>query len=130
MPGDLTPPVVTIKASRSFRLSKIGRRVKLKVKSNEAGTASVKLTLKPSAAARKRGKLKNRTVTIASRRIKIKAGTTTLNLKTTKKGKALIKKLRRLGRTVTTQKATITAVVTDAAGNRATKTATTKLSRR
>jgi hypothetical protein len=111
--GDLVPPKQSFKLPSSLKLSAIVKALKkglkIKLKSNEAGTA--KLTL---------GKL-------ATAKGNVKVGTTTLKFKFTKSGKKAINKLAAKGKKAKSLSVTLTSVVTDGSGNASTVAKTTKI---
>lgn len=121
-PGDLTAPILKLKLASKFKLSKIKSSFAASVSSSEA-TPSAKLTLtlpaKLKTARAKAPKL------VASAKLSLKAGSNKVKLKLTKTGKKLLKTLRKGG--YATQKVTVTVTATDAAGNAAATTKTTKL---
>jgi hypothetical protein len=111
--GDLVAPVQSFKLPTKLKLSAIlkalGKGLKIKLKSNEAGTA--KLTF---------GKL-------ATAKGPVKAGTTTMKFKFTKAGKKQIKKLAAKGKKAKPLSVSLTSVVTDASGNASTVVKKTKI---
>lgn len=124
VPGDLTAPVGGISLASKLKLKKIGKRIKFKLKSSEAGTLSATLT---TASPRRsgRGAAAAKQVTLASAaRQAAKAGSNSVSLKVTKAGKRAIKKLIAYRKS---QSATLAVTLTDAAGNVTTVVKSTKL---
>lgn len=119
VPGDLAAPVQSIKLASNLKrktLTKAFKKgYKVKVKSNEPGTASLTLAF-PKAKAGK-------AVTLAKASRSVIAGTTTVKLKFTKAGKKALKKLR----TRSSRLATLTSTVTDVSGNVSTLVKRTKI---
>lgn len=117
--GDLVAPAQSLTISKKLRLSALLRAVKsglkVKLKSNEAGSARLTLTL---------GKTR-----LASGTAQAKAGTVTVKLKFTKSGKKALKKLKARGRKFKSQKATLTSVLTDSSGNSSSKSKSTTIKR-
>jgi hypothetical protein len=107
--GDLVAPNQSVKLSSKLKRNSLTKAFKkgykVKVKSNEAGTASLALAF-PKAKAGK-------AVTLAKANRSVIAGTTTVTLKFTKVGKKALKKLRKRS----SRLATLTSTVTDASGN-------------
>lgn len=118
-PGDLVAPVQTIKLASNLKRKTLAKSFKkgykVKVKSNEAGGASLTLAF-PKAKAGK-------AVTLAKASRNVIAGTTTVKLKFTKAGKKALKKLRKRS----SRLATLTSTVTDASGNVSTLVKRTKI---
>jgi hypothetical protein len=111
--GDLVPPVQSFKLAGKIKISALVKALKkglkIKLKSNEVGTA--KLTL---------GKF-------ASAKGNVKVGTNTLTLKFSKSGKKALKKFAAKGKKAKPLSVTLTSVVKDASGNASTVTKTTKI---
>lgn len=124
VPGDLTSPIGKITLAKKLKLKKIGKRIKFKLNSSEAGTLSAKLT---TATPKRRGKSK-KPVTLASAKTRAaKAGTNTVSLTVSKGGKKAIKKLISYKKA---QTATLTITLTDGSGNVTTVVKSTKLALR
>lgn len=111
-PGDLVAPVQSFKLSNKLKLASLVKALKkgykIKLKSNEAGTA--KLTL---------GKL-------ASARSSVKAGSNNITLKFSKSGKRAVRKLA-AKKHPKSLSVTLTSVVTDSSGNASTFGKKTKI---
>lgn len=131
VPGDLTSPIGKITLARVLRLAKIGKKIKFKLNSNEAGRAVSTLTSTPNLPKAHRGgkkssdAAKKRPVKLASASTVLVAGTRTISLKVTKTGKKTIKKMLAARKN---QKATLTVTLTDASGNVTTVVKNTTLS--
>lgn len=119
--GDLTSPVGKISLAKKLKLKKIGKRIKFKLNSNEAGTLKAKLT---TATPKRRGKSKKQVTLASSKTLAAKAGSNTVNLTVSKTGKKSIKKLVSYKKS---QTATLSITLTDAAGNVTTVVKSTKL---
>jgi hypothetical protein len=113
LPGDLVAPTASFKLPSKLKISSLVKSLKkgykLKLSSTEAGTASLKL-----------GKL-------ASISKPVKVGSNTFYLKFSKSGKKQIKKLAKKGKKAKPLTVSLTSVVTDASGNAATVTKSTKI---
>lgn len=125
-PGDLAPPVLGLILAKKFKFSKIRSSLSFAFNSSEASTASFKLTLPAKLKTSASSKSKPRT--LATAKLSVAGGTTKVKLKLTKSGKKLIAKLRK--DKYPPQTATLTVTATDASGNSATTTRTTKLARK
>jgi hypothetical protein len=124
VPGDLSPPALAIKLAKKFKLKKLGSKVPLSVSASEPVQATIRMTLPAKLKGTKSSKTKSPTI-VASAKLSLKAGTTKLKLKITKAGKKVLKRIRK--QRLPNQTATVTVTATDAAGNSATTTKTTKL---
>lgn len=123
--GDLTSPIGRITLARKLTLGRLGKKLKVKLNSSEAGNAVAKLTTTP--AGRRSGRASaaaKKPVTIASARQVIAAGNNKLTLRVTKKG---AKALKTLLKNRKSQSATLTVTLTDNAGNVTTVVKNTKL---
>lgn len=116
VPGDLMPPVGKLTLAKRINLRK---KIRFRVRSDEAGTAVATLTTArmPAAAARK-------PVRLATANAVIKAGTTTVSLKLTKSGRKAFKRIAKNGKSYA---ATLTVTLTDAVGNISTLVKKSKL---
>jgi hypothetical protein len=112
-PGDLVAPVQSFKLPSKLKISALMKALKkgykIKLTSNEAGSAKLKL-----------GKL-------ASVTGSVKPGSNSLKLKFSKSGKKAIKKLAAQGKHAKSRSISLTSVVTDASGNASTIVKKTKL---
>ncbi len=117
--GDLVAPKQTLKLPAKLKRSSLARAFKkgfrVKVKSDEAGPATLTLVF-PKVKA-------GRAVTLAKASNTVSAGTTTVKLKFTRPGKKALKKLRKRS----SRLATLTSTVTDASGNASTLVKRTKI---
>jgi hypothetical protein len=113
-PGDLVAPAQSFrlasKLKRSVLVKAFKKGFKVRVKSNEAGSAKLALTLPLPA---KRAKSRPKSVTLAGAVKRVRAGTTTIALKFTKPGKKALRKFARRS----SHTALLTSTVTDASGN-------------
>lgn len=118
-PGDLVAPTQKLSIASKLKVGTLikafKKGLKVKLTSSEVGSAKITLAL---------GKAKLATA-IAS----TKVGTTTIRIKFTKSGKKALGKLRKKGRRFKSRKATLTSVITDAAGNVATSSKTVTIKR-
>jgi hypothetical protein len=112
-PGDLVAPTQSFKLPGKLKVSALVKALKkgykIKLKSNEAGTAQLSL-----------GKLAKVTKSVTP-------GTTTLKLKFSKSGKKAIRKLAAKGRKAKPLSVTLTSLVTDSSGNASTVAKKTKI---
>ena len=117
-PKDTTPPVAALTSARGQKLKQVlAKGLHLTLATNEAGKATVTVTV--DAATARKLHLK-REVGRAS--ADVRAGKLELTVKLTAKARKAIKKLRKV-------RLTVRAVVTDAAGNPATRSMTVTLKR-
>ena len=123
-PGDLTSPIGAITLAKKLKLGKIGKKIKFKLNSNEAGSALSTLTTTPPGRAKKGRASAKKPFTLAAATTTLKVGTNTVSMKVSKKGKKTIKKIIASGKS---QKGTLQVTLTDAAGNATTVVKTTKL---
>jgi hypothetical protein len=111
--GDLVAPAQSFKLPTKLKISTLAKALKkgykIKLTSNEAGSAKLKL-----------GKL-------ASVTGSVKPGSNSLKLKFSKSGKKAIKKLAAQGKHAKSRSISLTSVVTDASGNASTIVKKTKL---
>jgi hypothetical protein len=123
-PGDLVAPTQSIKLPNKIKLASLLKALKkgykVKLTSNEPGTAKLALTLP---AATTSAKKKSKPVTLATASKAVKAGTNSITLKFTKSGKKALKKLsKKHSRSVV-----LSSTVTDASGNASTIAKTAKI---
>ncbi len=116
VPGDLTPPAGRLTVAKRLNLR---RKIRLRLRSDEAGVADVALTVPKLPRAAAKGPVK-----LATAKATIKNGANTISLKLTRSGRKAFKRIAKSGKS---SGATFSVTLTDAAGNASTVTKKTKL---
>jgi hypothetical protein len=126
--GDLLAPSVRLKPSKHLKLSKLGKKLKLKLSSTEAGRATITMALPKSlpSKSKPRPKKSKRKLVIAKFTGNIAVGSSTVTLKFNKAGLRALKQLSSSGSDIV-ESVSFSLVVTDAAGNVGSATKTSKL---
>ncbi|MBI4898647.1 MAG: hypothetical protein HY827_09830 [Actinobacteria bacterium] len=116
VPGDLSPPTGKLTVAKRLNLR---RKIRIRLRSDEAGAAIVALTVPKMPRAAAKGSVK-----LAGAKATLKVGANTISLKLTKAGR---KAFKRIAKSRRSSAATVTVTLTDAAGNASTVTKKTKL---
>ena len=122
-PKDLTAPSVTLKALATPLKQVFTKGLPIVLSTNEIGTVQMTLTVDKATARKiKLDRKAKKAVTVGTLKASLATGSRTLTLKLSSKAKGALK-------TAKAVKVLLTVVVTDAAGNKTTKTLTTTLKR-
>lgn len=122
-PGDLTAPRLKLRLSSKVKLSAVRSKFSFKVSSTESTRVKARLEF-PAA---RKGK---KPLAVATASATIGTKPKNVSAKLTSKGRAALRKLRAKGKRFKSQKATLTLIATDAAGNASTTVKSLKLVRK